>query len=402
MQQDINDRLTRVGAGTPMGNLLRRYWQPIGVAIELEQEPVQKVRLFGENLTLFRKASGGYGLIGERCPHRCLSMEFGIPEDRGLRCAYHGWLFDETGRCLEQPFEDRTAPESLYKDKTPIKAYPVQELGGLIFAYLGPQPAPLLPRWDLLVREDIDKIVEIHKLPCNWLQCMDNAADPMHFEYLHAELGNYTLKKQGKPPAMVRSEHLKIEFDVFEYGIMKRRLLKGESEDVDDWTTGHPLLFPNILAVGGHQSRSQSLQFRVAMDDTTTIQFAYRITPRKPGVETKPFRVKHTELFDDKGRIIADIIPSQDMLAWVGQGPISDRANEHLARSDKGVVLYHNLLLENIEKVERGEDPMATIRDPRENEPMINIRRERKALQPFQSKYQTIFERLKPESADSQ
>lgn len=402
MQQDINDRLTRVGPGTPMGNLLRRYWQPVGVAIELEQEPVQKVRLFGENLTLFRKAGGGYGLIGERCPHRCLSMEFGIPDERGLRCPYHGWLFDESGHCLEQPFEDRSAPGSHYKDKTPILAYPVQELGGLIFAYLGPAPAPLLPRWDMLAREDKDTIVEIHELPCNWLQCMDNAADPVHFEYLHAELGNYTLKKQGKPPAMVRTDHVKIEFDVFEYGIMKRRLLKGEPETADDWTTGHPLLFPNILAVGGLQVKSQSLQFRVAVDDTHTKQFAYRISLREPGAQPKPLRVKHTELFDEKGRIIADVVPSQDMLAWVGQGPISDRTMEHLARSDKGVVLFHNLLLENLEKIERGEDPMGTIRDPRQNEPMINIRREGKNLQPFQIKYETIFERLGAEPVKSE
>lgn len=401
MQKDINDKLTLVGPGTPMGKLLRRYWQPVGVTIEFDAEPVQKVRLFGENLTLFRKEGGGYGLIGERCPHRCLSMEFGIPDPRGLRCAYHGWLFDETGRCLEQPFEDRMAEDSTYKDKTPIKAYPVEELGGLIFAYLGPQPAPLLPRWDLLVRDDIDRIVEIHKLPCNWLQCMDNAADPVHFEYLHAELGNYTLRKMGKPPAMVRADHVKIEFDVFEYGIMKRRLLKGEAEDADDWTTGHPLLFPNILAVGGHESPSQSLQFRVPMDDTNTIQFAYRISRRKAGAASKPLRVKHTELFDEKGRIISDNVPTQDMVAWVGQGPISDRTSEHLGRSDKGVVLYHNLLLENIEKSERGEDPMGTIRNQEENEPMINIRRERKALQPFQSKYNTIFDRLGAERVES-
>lgn len=397
MQKDINDRLTQVGPGTPMGNLLRRYWQPVGVAIELEAEPVQKIRIFGENLTLFRKEGGGFGLVGERCPHRCLSMEFGIPDARGLRCAYHGWLFDETGRCLEQPFEDRMAADSTYKDKTPIKAYPVQELGGLVFAYLGPAPAPLLPRWDLLVRDDIDRIVQIHKLPCNWLQCMDNAADPVHFEYLHAELGNYTLRKMGKPPAMVRADHVKIEFDVFKYGIMKRRLLEGEPETSDDWTTGHPLLFPNILAVGGSESRSLSLQFRVPIDDVNTIQFAYRVAARKPGAAPQPLRVKHTELFDEKGRIIADNVPTQDMVAWVGQGPISDRTSEHLARSDKGVVLYHNLLLESLEKIERGEDPMGIVRDPSENEPMIDIRREGKALRPFQSKYNTIFDRMKAE-----
>jgi 5,5'-dehydrodivanillate O-demethylase len=394
VQKETNDKLTQVGQGTPMGDLLRRYWQPIGTAVELDKEPVQKVRVFGEDLTLYRNKSGVYGLVGERCPHRCTAMEYGIPDDRGLRCPYHGWLFDETGRCLEQPFDDRVDPDSGYKEKTPIKAYPVQELGGLIFAYLGPTPVPLLPRWDLLVRDDLDKMVEIHKLPCNWLQCMDNAADPVHFEYLHAELGNYTLEKMGLPPAMERQDHLKIEFDIFKYGIMKRRLLRGEPEDADDWTTGHPLLFPNILAVGGHNNRTQSLQFRVPLDDTNTIQFAYRVTKRQPDAAPKPFNAKHTELFNADGKIIPDTVPHQDMLAWVGQGQISDRTKEHLSRSDKGVVLYHNLLLEQMDRIENGEDPLGVIRDPKENEPMIDIRREGEALAPFKSKYSTIFERL--------
>ena len=394
MKKETNDRLTRIGPGSPMGALLRRYWQPLGVAIELDKEPVQKVRLLGENLTLFRSASGEYGLIGDRCPHRCVSMEFGIPDQKGLRCAYHGWLFDNVGRCLEQPFDDRFSPDSTSKEKTSIKAYPVQELGGLIFAYLGPAPAPLVPRWDLLVRDDLDKVVEIHELPCNWLQCMDNAADPVHFEYLHAELGNYTLGRMGSQPALVRTDHLKIEFDLFAYGIMKRRLLRGESEDCDDWQVGHPLLFPNILAVGGNESPSQSLQFRVPIDDTNTIQFAYRTIQRKGDAAPKPFRVKHTELFDKKGRIIPDNIPTQDMIAWVGQGPISDRTQEHLSRSDKGVVMYHNLLLEQMERIERGEDPLGVIRALAENEPMIDLRRERRSLKPFQSKYDTIFDKL--------
>src|SRR4029077_11893228 len=142
LTQEANERLTRVGPGTPMGNLLRRYWHPVGTAIELAEEPVQKVRLLGENLTLYRSEGCEYGLIGERCPHRCLSMEYGIPDQQGLRCAYHGWLFDTKGRCIEQPFEDTTLECNTYKDKISIKAYPVQELGGLIFAYLGPAPAP--------------------------------------------------------------------------------------------------------------------------------------------------------------------------------------------------------------------------------------------------------------------
>jgi 5,5'-dehydrodivanillate O-demethylase len=395
--QEQNDRLTRVGPGTPMGNLLRRYWHPVGTVTELAKDPVKKVRLLGENLTLYRSERGEYGLVGDRCPHRGLSMEYAIPDECGLRCAYHGWLFDAKGHCLEQPFEDRTLADNRYKEKIRIKAYPVEELGGMVFAYLGPEPVPLLPRWDLLVRDDLDRVIELHWLPCNWLQCMENAADPFHFEYLHAVYGNYQLKKLGRPPAMVAARHLKIEFDRFDYGIMKRRLLEGESPDVDDWTTGHPLLFPNILAVGG--ANAPTLQFRVPVDDAHTLQFAYRTTMRKPGAAERPLTVKHTNLFNEQGKIIADNIPAQDMTGWVGQGPISDRTQEHLASSDKGIVLYRRMLFEQMDKVERGEEAMAVIRDRRENEPMIDIRRERRNLQGFESQYKTIFEKLE-EPAD--
>jgi 5,5'-dehydrodivanillate O-demethylase oxygenase subunit len=397
--QEQNDRLTRIGPGTPMGNLLRRYWQPVAVAIELEQEPVRKVRFLGEDLTLYRSEAGEYGLITDRCPHRCMALEYGIPDPKGLRCAYHGWVFNAEGRCVEQPFEDRTFPEANYKDKIRITAYPVQELGGLLFAYFGPQPAPLLPRWDLLVRDDIDRSVEIHPLPCNWLQCMDNAADPVHFEYLHAVFGNYALKKMGRPPGMQAARHVKIAFDLFPYGIMKRRLLEGEPEDVDDWTTGHPLLFPNILAVGSEGSAS--LQFRVPIDDVNTLQFAYRTKKRQPGAQALPITVTYSQLFNADGKLIPDSIPKQDMIGWVAQGPISDRTREHLTASDKGVILFHKLLFDNMERVERGEDPLGTIRDPAENEPMVDIRRERKGLSGFEIKYGNYFERIRENAAIS-
>src|SRR6202167_4637221 len=120
--REQNDRLTQVGPGTPMGNLLRRYWQPVAAAIELDQDPVRKVRFMGEDLTLYRSSAGEYGLIEDRCAHRCMSLEFGIPDDKGLRCAYHGWVYDGTGQCVEQPFEDRAFPDAHYKDRIKVTA----------------------------------------------------------------------------------------------------------------------------------------------------------------------------------------------------------------------------------------------------------------------------------------
>jgi 5,5'-dehydrodivanillate O-demethylase oxygenase subunit len=391
--REQNDRLTQVGPGTPMGNLLRRYWHPVAAAIELDREPVRKVRFLGEDLTLYRSDAGVYGLVEDRCAHRCMSLEFGIPDAKGLRCAYHGWVYDAAGDCVEQPFEDRTFPDAHYRDRIKIIAYPVQELGGLLFAYFGPQPAPLLPRWDLLVRNDLDVAVEIHALPCNWLQCMDNAADPVHFEFLHAAFGNYTLKKLGRPAGMTQARHLKIEFDLFRYGIMKRRLLEGAPEDSDEWRVGHPLIFPNLLAVGNEGT--STLQYRIPVDDTRTLQIAYRTTKREPGAEPKPITVKYSSLFDDDGKLIADTIPKQDMIGWVGQGPVSDRTREHLTASDKGVILYHKLLAENMERVERGEDPLGTIRDRAENEPMVDIRRENDGMRAFDVRYDNYFEKIR-------
>lgn len=395
--REQNERLTQSGEGTPMGNLLRRYWQPVAVAIELEKEPVRRVRFFGEDLTLYRSKAGEYGLITDRCPHRCMSLEFGIPDANGLRCAYHGWVFNGNGDCVEQPFEDRNFPEANYRARIKITAYPVQELGGLLFAYFGPHPAPLLPRWDILVRDDLNRAVEIHRLPCNWLQCMDNAADPVHFEYLHAAFGNYTLEKLGRPAGMAPARHVKIDFDLFEYGIMKRRLLEGESEDSDEWTVGHPLIFPNILSVGNEGN--SSLQFRVPIDDTHTLQFAYRTTKRRPDAPLEPITVTYSELFDELGKLIADTIPKQDMIGWVGQGPISDRTREHLTASDKGVIMYHKLLFDNMKRVENGEDPLGTIRDPALNEPMVDLRREHTHLRAFEVQYGNYFEDIR-EKAD--
>lgn len=391
MTQEENDRLTRVGRGTPMGEVLRRYWHAIATTADLDADPVRPVRLLGEDLILFRSESRQLGLIGDRCSHRCASLEYGIPDPRGLRCAYHGWLFDPKGRCIEIPFEDRRGRDTAnQRAQFGIAGYPVQELGELIFAYLGPGPVPLLPRWDVLARPEFDHAAQIHTLPCNWLQCMDNSADPHHFDYLHAALGNYTLKKLGRPPAMKEQHHSKIAFDRFKYGLMKRRLLEGESEDSDDWRIGHPLLFPTTLAVG--ETEAPMLQIRTPIDDTHTLHITYSTKRRATDVPRKPIAVSHEELFDKNGKILPISIPYQDMLAWVIQGPVTDRTREHLVASDTGVALLRVLLKEALEAVARGEDPIGVVRDPGENEPWISLHRETVARAKFESQYKPNFD----------
>jgi len=195
LNREQNEYLTRVGPGTPGGALMRRYWHPIHTTAELREKPVTKVRILCEDLTLFRDRSGKLGLVQERCPHRQTSLSAGIPEPEGIRCCYHGWLFDAEGKCLEQPLEPQ---DSQYKDKIRIKAYPVQEMGGLVWAYLGPEPVPLLPRWDLFVRQRGFRQIIGHRLPCNWLQVMENRSDLGHAVYLHGRLFQHALERQGR------------------------------------------------------------------------------------------------------------------------------------------------------------------------------------------------------------
>ena len=165
-----NEKFTRVGPGTPMGGLLRQYWYPVGGSEELKGHGTKLVKILGESLVLYRDRKGRLGLIDDTCPHRRVSLLYGIPEDDGLRCPYHGWKFDHMGKCLEQPAEPAG---STFKDRVTIKAYAVEELAGLIWAYLGPQPAPLLPRWDLLVQPGVLREAGWTVIPCNWLQCME-------------------------------------------------------------------------------------------------------------------------------------------------------------------------------------------------------------------------------------
>src|SRR4051812_15720565 len=214
LSREENELMTRVGPGTPGGELLRRYWQPVAVAGELTAEkPTKAVKLLGEELVLYRDKSGNYGLVGKHCPHRRAGLLYGRIEDDGIRCAYHGWKFNGAGKCLETPAEPR---ESTLKDRIKQTAYPVEKLGGMLFAYLGPLPAPLLPRWDVLAWERGLRTINIQEvLQCNWLQCMENSVDPSHLFWLHGASAHLAtaVGEYGE-------QH---DFTVFDHGIMKRR-----------------------------------------------------------------------------------------------------------------------------------------------------------------------------------
>jgi 5,5'-dehydrodivanillate O-demethylase len=378
-----NKRLTEVGPGTPMGELMRRYWHPVAAVAELNQNPVKAVKILGESLVVYRDRQGRYGLIDDTCPHRRISLVYGIPENEGLRCPYHGWMFDGSGQCLEMPAE---SPESTFPSRVKITGYPAEEMGGLIFAYLGPLPAPLLPRWDLFAMDNVVRDIGWTEIPCNWMQAMENSLDPTHAEWLHGKYFDYEwdrLGRAGQPmPGRGRrtasasntgATHKKIGFDVFEHGIIKRRVLEGYDETHPMWSIGHPIVFPTMLRVG------TNFQIRVPMDDTHTWHLMYGAYPPPPGVENYhqeevPFY--EIPLKDETGRFVTDFVLGQDLMAWVTQGAIADRQEEKLGESDKGIILFRRMLREQMALVEDGGEPMNTFRDPDKNK-LINLFQER-------------------------
>jgi 5,5'-dehydrodivanillate O-demethylase oxygenase subunit len=371
-----NDLLCRVGPGTPMGELMRRYWQPIAATSELTDErPVKPVRILGEDLALFRDLSDRLGLISLYCPHRLRPLTYGIPEEEGLRCPYTGWLFDVDGRCLDIPFEPE---DSVLKYEVRTPAYPAQELGGLIWAYLGPQPAPLLPPWDLLVADNVFRQIGHALLPCNWLQCMESTVDPIDNPYL------YSTRTRGSPRLRmprVAADRPRIlsEFDRNQHGVVQRcRLLgpdAGGGTQTREWTEAHPLIFP-VMVRSGNGFR-QALEFRVPVDDTHTWNICYQAFV--PGNRVKAPKQHEIPFFEipirnESGDFIFDVPGARDMVLWVSQGDMLDRTREHLSEGDRGVELYRRMLQHQVAIVEDGGDPINTFRAGSQMKPSIDLK----------------------------
>jgi 5,5'-dehydrodivanillate O-demethylase len=385
LTQAENEKLTRVGRGTPGGELLRRYWHPVYPEALLAKNPVAAVRLLGEDLVLYRDRSGDLGLVGQRCPHRMLSLAVGIPEEHGIRCGYHGWLFNGEGHCTEQPLEP---PTSTFKDRVSIPGYPVQALGGLIWAYLGPLPAPLLPQWDLLVKPGGFRQIVAHKLPCNWLQVMENRGDLSHGTFLHGRLFQYALERQGRltddpkarynatmglfAGAQERGEYRKFRPLYNRFGFTKGTMSSAGSEESRSWTIGvNPVIFPYMLGTGpGSTGIRNSYQFGVPIDDTTTWHFQYfcYTFPEEVGTpvqDTVPY--VEVPLKNEAGEYTIDYVLGQDLIAWHQQGDICDRTQEHLATTDVCIIAYRKMLIEQMDIVSNGGEPMNVFRDAEEN-----------------------------------
>jgi len=261
----------------------------------------------------------------------------------------------------------------LFKEKVKVTAYPAQELGGLIFAYLGPLPAPVLPRWEQLTYDNAVRDIAMSVLPCNWLQCQENSLDATHTEWLHFYYGNYVRNGVGEPPKD-QPKTIRIGFNQFKYGIIKRRLQLGFPEDGDDWAVGHPVLFPNVLFVGD-QTRTTT-QWRVPIDDEHTLHMSYYVYRAAPGAAAPKQDVaayRWTPLYDENGRVFTGITFNQDYMAWITQGPIAARDKEMLGQSDVGIILFRKQLREQMRIVADGGEPMNVFHD----DAVINLPMER-------------------------
>ncbi len=395
LSQEENDMLTRVGPGTPGGELLRRYWQPVAYAADLtDEKPTLRVRIMGEDLVAYCDPSGNCGLLDEHCAHRGCSLAYGFVEEGGLRCAYHGWKYDREGRCLEQPFEPSG---STYRDRIRQKAYPVQKLSGILFAYMGPQPAPLLPRWDVLVRRDGDRKLQRHPLlDCNWLQAQENSVDTVHTYFLHGHM----MKSKGLRGGEYYLRPIKkYDFELCEWGIIKRRTYGGDKPETE---IGHPAIFPNMLR--SPEGPWHAFHWRVPIDDTHTRIFWAGFRPTEDGSSSEqpedPPIEELRPLKTPEGEYTMDSFPSQDKMAWETAGPIYDRTREHLGASDRGITMWRRLLRRQIEIVRKGGEPMALVRDPEKNRiiefQVSKGQAQREYVEQRQDYYQVPTEQAKP------
>jgi len=387
-----NELITRTGPATPAGKLMRLYWQPAALAEELPAErPVKAIQLLGEKLVLFRDGSGRYGLVDRACPHRGADLAFGRPEDGGLRCSFHGWLFDVGGKCLETPAE----PEgSTLHTKIRHKAYPVRERNGIVFAYMGPGEPPAFPHFDCFIAPAAYTFVFKGHVACNWLQALEVGIDPAHASFLHrffedhGPAGNYGIQFRSTTAdsnvAMTRimREHPRPHIDTqpTDYGF--RLITLRTLDDSRTHIRVTNLLFPNAFVVP-LSSEMTVTQWQVPVDDVNNYWYAIFTSFGAP-VDKQTMRRHRLELYtlpEYKPRLNAandygfdaaeqkrrtytgmgDDINVHDQWAVESQGPIQDRTQEHLGASDKAIAVYRRILIEGIEDAAAGKRPLMVL-----------------------------------------
>jgi nitrite reductase/ring-hydroxylating ferredoxin subunit len=369
-QPTYNAALAEVGPGTPMGELMRRYWHPIGLVSDASDTP-RMVRVLGEDLILFRDKTGRPGLVHPHCAHRGSSLYYGKVEERGIRCCYHGWLFDVQGHCVEQPCE----PEGgRVRHKIRQPWYPLEERYGLLWTYMGPpEKKPVLPRYHALERLEDGEFLEANDtsiggggppiIPCNWLQHYENLVDPFHVVVLHSTFsGTQFVEQMAVMP--------QVTWDVVELGVQTTSV-----RTLPDGSTFRRItqaVVPTLRVVPsprvGKYGRVESLGWVLPIDD-----YSFRIYTvgrvREQGELARMRSRLNGRLWEELTEEEHQRMPG-DYEAQVSQGRIALHSEEHLATTDRGLVMLRRFLQEQVGRVQRGEDPAGVSFDP-ETPPVV-------------------------------
>ena len=385
-----NEILTRTGPGTPMGDLFRRFWIPVALAEELPEPDCPPIRLkvLSENLVAFRDTNGNVGLIDNFCPHRRASMFFGRNEECGLRCVYHGWKFDIDGDCVDMPSEPA---ESNFKDKVKIKAYPTQEFGSVIWAYMGPgHLRPELPQFEWALVPDGHRLVTRWTQDSNFMQALEGEIDSAHINYLHSTFepgqrateAQFNGSKKGTPELTIK------ETDYgFVYGARRD---SSEREESSWWRVTQWLLPTFSLIAGNSWPRGGHMYF--PQDDEHISAWEYSYNPNEPltqdqriagrakfkiyptthmlpdGSKTDTFRMEANPendfLMDREAQrkwsyTGIEGIRHQDMAMTQSMGLISHREGEHLGTSDKAIIAARRRLIQMAKDLQEGIEPSA-------------------------------------------
>ena len=388
LSAEENDRITRVGPEKPAGKLLRRYWQPAALVDELNgSRPIKPIRLLGEDLVIYRDERGRYGLLHRACPHRGTDLAYGRLEDGGLRCAFHGWLFDVDGKCLQTPAEP---DDSNLCQNIRQKAYPVVERNGILFAYMGPGAPPEFPHFDCFVAPNSHTFAFKGMIECNWLQSLEVGIDPVHTSFLHrffhdadpnqgyGKVFRDTSADSEMPMTKIMREFSRprIEVEPTEFGFRVLTLREISAQNTHVRVTN--LMFPNAFIIP--MSREMTItQWHVPIDDRRHYWYAIFTSFGAP-VNKDEMRRQRLELYE-----LPDYVPRRnksnnygydpheqeqetytgmgadinvhDQWACESMGEIADRTQEHLGRSDKAIAAYRRLLRRAIDAIEKGEQP---------------------------------------------
>jgi phthalate 4,5-dioxygenase oxygenase subunit len=401
MTAEDNKLLTRTGPDAPMGEVMRQYWIPVLLSAELPERdcPQKKLKVLGEDLLAFRDTDGRVGLVEPVCPHRGANLYYGRNEQRGLRCVFHGWKFDVTGQCVDMP---TAAPDSMYKQRVNIKAYPTRERGGYIWAYMGKEAEPpALPDLSFALVPESHRYVSKKWQDCNYLQSLEGAVDTAHFSFLHMILGTENmdeaqaverLKHAALGAQAVRNDRFRwvrddpmpnFSVNEMDSGLVIGAARRANEEDLY-WRITHFLLPNHALAPSAFPGENYHGQTFVPVSDTSCWIYTYTWNPDRPLTEQEiamarnghtvhakvdehymPLRNMRNDYLldrdDQKHCSFTGIhgVSEQDAAIQDSQGPIVDRTREHLGSTDIGIVRLRKLLLQQVRDSMNGIAPAA-------------------------------------------